>query len=169
MKRETPNATIIAPVQVGEGYETIRFETREWLDIDRHDLDEEAAKQASERGWVNVIAERAKTEAMLLEADLEDLDSDLAMAFSEGEGKELSATGLKEAVKRSIGSSRERRALYRKWIAADDAARQMAALNYAMIDRKEMIVSLAKAKGSELSTPSPVELDRSKKFIMGRK
>ena len=166
MPKTIPNATITVIVKG----ETFRFDIREWLDIDRHDLDKEAAKQASERGWVGKVAEGAKTEAMLLEADLEDLDSDLTIAFSDSaEGKELSATALKEAVKRTVGASQKRRALYRKWIMADDAARQVATLYWAMVDRKEMIINLAKAKGGELSTPSPVELDRSKKFIMGRK
>lgn len=166
MIENIPSAEIVVTVRG----ETHVFQTGEWCEIDRHKLDEELARQAAAHAWIGVVAERAKSEALLLQAELEDLDADTAVEFADRpETKELSATAANQAVKLTVKSNPKRKHLVRRYLAADAAAREMQALSYAMIHRMAMLESLSKARGGELSSPSVAELDRSKKYLLGKR
>lgn len=137
------------------------FKTADWLPIDRHNLEEEMARQAAAHGWITITMERAKKEALLIEAELDDEDARFAAEYRSTK-KDLSETEIKQAIK----GNPKHRVLVRKAIEADQRHREMQALSYAMIHRMEMLKALSKARGGELSLPSPSELAQSKRTIM---
>jgi hypothetical protein len=136
----------------------VEVNTKAFCEIDRDQLEEEFARQAHNHAWITATCEQARSQKLLLEADLEDLEADL---YGEILSKILGKNDLSEtAIKQRIKADPKRRVLVRKIIEADDLFRQLQAVSYAMIHRDNQLDNLCKARGGEMSNPSPMELRR---------
>lgn len=136
------------------------FNTKEVCEIDKHQFAEECALQATAHAWVTVSAERAKGQVMMLEAELEDLDADFVMEQRSKDEKFTEFT-----FKMAMKANPRRRILVRKIIEADQLARELQALSYAMIHRNDQLTNLSAQRGGELGGASTEEVRRSAALI----
>lgn len=150
-----------ATVDLVIGGEKFSFSLTDELQIDRHDLDHELARQAAHFAWFGVLRERARAERMRLEAELEDRENDLYIEAS-GTGSKVTDTKAK------VRSNTEVRGLIRKITRAEQDERMLSMIVDALTQRKDMLISLARSRHLEMSAPSSDEVERIKKNLLGR-
>lgn len=139
--------------------ETHKFDTSKELLIDRDDLDTELSRQAAHYAWFAVLHERARAERVHLESDLDERDASLYLKLkiktAEDKPKPTEA-----ALKQMVAADQSRSASVSEIQAAEETERTLGAIVYAIAQRKDMIVSLARARGFEMATPSAEFMDR---------
>lgn len=155
---EIPSLVVTGSIN-GERFELL---SKEWLKIDRHQLDEELARQATTYHYIAGLQSRAERESLLIEADLADCDSDFAVDYRKD--RKASETEIKQA----INKNPLHRKLAREKIEVDQFKRDLDAFVYALVHRLEMLKSLSHSRNREMATPSPVEVDRAKRLIASR-
>ena len=155
---DAPSMTIRGVIQ-GERFE---IQTKDWCEIDRHTLDDEIARQPAGYAYVSMLKERAEREKMLLEAKIEDCDAEFVAEIRAKE--KLPEYALRLAIKGNV----KRRLLMRQLIEVDQFARELGALVYALVHRKDALYSLAISRGREISTPTSADVQRAKDIILGK-
>lgn len=137
------------------GKERVSFSTCDELLIDRGNLDEELARHSAHHASICVLYERAKGQRLCLEAEIEELEADLSNRIREKAKKDLTETAIRQAVV----IDKKRRELRERWVEADQIEREMSALVYGMMHRKDTLVSLTAGRNLELSVPSAADVD----------
>lgn len=152
---------------VSIGGKTIQYVMKDWLEIDRHNLEEEMGHQAYNYVFIAHEHEKAKSARLRTEAELADLDAEIADEFRKAnkDAKKLTEAAVKHAVR----VSSKRGALVKKVLDAEEGERFLGAFVYAFVHRKDMLESLARSRGMELSTAKVLELDAAKKQILSRR
>ena len=152
-------------ISIWLGDEKFDFETRETLGIDRDNLDEEIAKQASTCSWF--LVQRAKAAAMIadVEAEIKDMEAVLdpkIRAKAKEDGEKITEAGIKAAMQRDEqrGSLKEK---FRKLMAAEGL---LGAFVDAFRQRKDMLVSLGFSRRQEMSFSSE-QIEQIKKNLEG--
>lgn len=144
------------------------FDTDDELIIDQHDLDGELSQQAARYAYIAVLHERAKDHLRELEAEKQELDARLdgvvRDAMTKAEEKITEAKVLSRIKLRP-----ERKALKRKIRRAEQSAGTLLSLVMAYAQRKDLIVSLARSRGVEMSSMSPAEFAKTKDRLMKRR
>jgi hypothetical protein len=154
-------------VKVQVGAEVYEFSTLNDLSIDRDDLDTELAHQASTYGWFRVLYERAKGIKATAEAELAELEGEVADSIrltGEGDKKALTETAIKQRVRADLRVKKMTRAV----ASMEQNERFLYAIVSAFEQRKDMLISLARSRATELNMPSAAEVDRMKRNILGR-
>lgn len=152
---------IVAEITVrGERFE---FSSAAELLIDRDDLDTELARQAAKYAWFYLLRERARHEKAELEALYEDTSYEVDQEVRKSLEKKVTETEIK-AIVRSNGKLKQIAKKLRDLEAND---RQIYAFVQALEQRKDLLVSLARSRNLEMSTPSADEVERMKKNILG--
>lgn len=157
---------IDAPSMVIRGViqgEKIEIHTNDWCEIDRHQLEEESARQAMGDVYIGTLKERAEREKLLLEAAIEDCDAEFVEEAMQRE-KKLPEYLLKLAIK----GNAKRRLLHRQLIEADELSRELGALMWALVRRKDALGNLFLSRGREISTPTARDLERAKDIVLRR-
>lgn len=137
--------------------ETHRIDTAAELLIDRDDLDESMAKQAALYAWYSYLHERARVARINAEADYESTFDEVYVKIKSGPEK-VPVETAKAMARTDPGVKTKARAI----IEFESTERTLSSLAYAVSQRKELLVSLARSRGVEMSTPSPAEMDRMK-------
>ena len=150
-----------AKVEVTIGAEKYSFLLSGELQIDRHDLDHELARQAKLFAWFGVLRERARAERMRLEAELEDRENDL---YNEDSRDSKTATVTDKKAK--IRSNTDVRALIRKITRAEQDERMLAMIVDALTQRKDMLKELSRSRHLEMSAMGADETERIKKNLL---
>ena len=155
---EAPSMTIRGVIQG----ERIEIQTKDWCEIDRHQLDEESARQAAGDSYIGILKERAEREKLLLEAAIEDCDAEFV--------EETLAKGKlpEHLLKLAIKGNPKRRLLGRKLIEADELSRELGALMWALVRRKDALGNLFASRGRELSTPTRADIERAIAIVLGK-
>lgn len=156
---DIPSMTIRGVIQG----ERIEIHTKDWCEIDRHQLDEESARQAAADAYIGILKERAEREKLLLGAAIEDCDAEFVEQILQQ--KKLPEHLLKLAIK----GNPKRRLLGRQLIEADELSRELGALTWALVRRKDALNNLFMSRGREISTPTSADVQRAKDIILGKK
>lgn len=158
---------IDAPSMVIRGViqgEKVEIKTSDWCEIDRHQLDDESARQAAGDAYIGILRERAEREKLLIEAAIEDCDAANAEELLARE-KRLPEYLFKQMLK----DNPKRRLLKRQLIEADELSRELAALMWALVRRKDALGNLFMSRGREISTPTASDIKRAKDIVLHRK
>ena len=145
--------------------EHFKFSSNEVLMIDRNQIDDELARQASWYARFAVLYERSQAARLDVEADQEELEARVSGPIRESLSKIHKAKLTEKVVMSQVILHPEVQALRKK-------IRRMAAIESdlkvvvnALVQRKDCIVAMARTRNFELSTPSPAEVDRAKRHL----
>lgn len=164
-------------VRILVGSERHEFSVQEELRIDRDDLDSELARQAAHYAWFSILYERARGERVALEGELTEVEARLDQEIrlkgpekrpldpeSKGLDKKPTEAAIKMAVRTDPRFSETMHRLQR----AEQDERLLGAIESALVQRKDMLVALARSRHHEMNAPSADEVDRMKRNLLGR-
>lgn len=154
-----------AKVKVMVGQEIFEFSTHEELIINKHDLDTEMVKQAKLYAWFGVLHEKARAERVKLEADYDELylriDQEVRMKIDQDAKKKPTETDIKAKARTDSRLS----VILRKIQRVEHDERLLEVFHDAFYQRKDLLISLARARNNEMSQPSVDELQRVKQHL----
>jgi len=153
-------------VSVVVGAERHAFSIQEELGIDRDDLDTELARQAAHYAWFSVLYERARAERMALESEIDQLqgrlDQEIRLQTPKTEKKPTEAS-----IENAIKTDPRYQEVIIRFQKAEHDERLLGAIESALVQRKDMLIALARSRHNEMSTPSADEVQRIKKNLYG--
>lgn len=153
-----------AKVKVMVDKELYEFSIQDELMVDRDDLDTELARQAAHYAWFAVLHERSRYERVQMEEELERLEHEIYLENREHKTKEDTEAALKAKVRtdqRFTGAIKR----YQK---LEHEEKLLHSIVAALYQRKDLLVTLARSRNLEMSTPSADEVERMKKNLLGR-
>jgi hypothetical protein len=153
------------------------FSTRSELSIDKHDLDEDMAKQAAHYAWFAVLHENARSERVRLEAQYDELfsrvDQEVRDKLDEESGRIIEADPkakpkkpTETAIKLRVRSDKRLLDLERKLHTADHAEKLVGVIVDALYQRKDLIIAMARSRDREMSSG---EVAKIKENLLGRR
>jgi len=150
-------------VRILVGTERHEFSTQEELRIDRDDLDTELARQAAHYAWFAVLYERARGERVALEGDMESLEARLDQEIRL---KSVDKKPTETAIKTAIKSDPRFMDTMARLLRAEQDERLLGAIESALVQRKDMLIALARSRHHEMSAPSADEVERIKRNLL---
>lgn len=154
--------TKVEVVVMGERH---TFSTADEMLIDRDDLDTELAQQAAHFGWFAVLRDRARMERLRAEAAMDAMEQELFLKYRDRPtGEKITV----DAIKAKARTDPEYAKAIDRYQNADYTERLMGSFVDALSQRKDMIISLARSRHLEMSSPSADEVERIKKNLLGR-
>jgi hypothetical protein len=147
--------------------QTYQFSTRDELSIDRNDLDSELAYQAARYAWVATLHEQSKAEKARANAKYEamagQIEEEIRSQYEGTKGKPTEG-----AIKAKVKIDPRLDEISKLIDDISENERLTAILVSAFVQRKDLVVTLAKSRNFEMSSMSADEINRIKSNLLGR-